>query len=67
MLAPAGMGDAWGEKSRGALDAPQAPVVATGTLPASIRDACETPIEYRETLVLEGLYEIWRKNRHGKR
>ena len=56
-----------GEKIRAALDAPQAPVVATGTLPASIRDACETTIEYRETLVLEGLYEIWRKNRHGKR
>ena len=67
VLGTAAMLDAMVGKIRAALDAPQAPVVATGTLPASIRDACETPIEYRETLVLEGLYEIWRKNRHGKR
>lgn len=67
VLGTAAMLDAMVGKIRAALDAPQAPVVATGTLPASIRDACETTIEYRETLVLEGLYEIWRKNRHGKR
>ena len=65
VLGTAAMLDAMVGKIRAALDAPQAP--ATGTLPASIRDACETTIEYRETLVLEGLYEIWRKNRHGKR
>ena len=67
VLGTAAMLDAMVGKIRAALDAPQAPVVATGTLPASIRDTCETTIEYRETLVLEGLYEIWRKNRHGKR
>ena len=42
--------------------APDAPVVATGTLPDSVRTACATDIVYRETLVLEGLYWIWKKN-----
>jgi len=45
-----------------ALAAPDAPVVATGTLPDSVRTACVTDIVYRETLVLEGLYWIWTKN-----
>ena len=58
VLGTAAMLDAMVGKIRAALDAPQAPVVATGTLPASIRDACETTIEYRETLVLEGLYAL---------
>ena len=44
---------------RAALGAPDAPVVATGTLPDSVRTACATDIVYRETLVLEGLYWIW--------
>ena len=47
---------------RAALGAPDAPVVATGTLPDSVRAACATDIVYRETLVLEGLYWIWKKN-----
>ena len=47
---------------RAALGAPDAPVVATGTLPDSVRTACATDIVYRETLVLEGLYSIWKKN-----
>lgn len=47
---------------REALHAPDAPVIATGQLPARIREACRTPIDYRETLVLDGLYEVWRKN-----
>ena len=47
---------------RAALEAPDAPVVATGTLPDSVRAACATGIEYRETLILEGLYTIWKKN-----
>ena len=42
--------------------APDAPVIATGTLPASIRDACATPIEYNGTLILDGLYSIWKRN-----
>ena len=47
---------------RAALNAPAAPVVATGTLPISVRTACTTEITYRDTLVLEGLFVIWQKN-----
>jgi len=47
---------------RAALNAPAAPVVATGTLPVSVRTACTTEITYRDTLVLEGLFVIWQKN-----
>ncbi len=36
---------------------------ATGNLPRSIREACRTPIHYRETLISDGLYRIWLKNR----
>lgn len=49
-------------KFRSALKAPQAPVVATGNLPASIRSACAEEIQYQETLVLDGLYAIWKRN-----
>lgn len=38
---------------------------ATGNLPASIRSACRTPIIYRETLISDGLYLIWQRNRKG--
>ena len=38
---------------------------ATGSLPASIREACRTPILYRETLITDGLYRIWMKNKKG--
>lgn len=54
--------DAMAAKILNELHAPNAPVIATGTLPASIRDACETPIEYRDTLILEGLFAIWQRN-----
>lgn len=54
--------DAMAAKIRAALHAPDAPVVATGILPASIRDACDTPVEYRETLILDGLFAIWQRN-----
>lgn len=47
---------------RQALDAPEAPVIATGSLPDSIREACAVPILYRETLILDGLYAIWQRN-----
>lgn len=47
---------------RTALQAPQAPVIATGTLPGSIRAACTVQIDYRDTLVLDGLFTIWTKN-----
>lgn len=36
---------------------------ATGSLPASIRNACHIQIIYRETLVSDGLYRIWQRNR----
>ena len=29
----------------------------------AIRDACRTPILYRETLITDGLYCIWLRNR----
>ena len=38
---------------------------ATGDLPRSIREACRTPIHYRETLITDGLYQIWLRNRKG--
>ena len=47
---------------RAALAAPEAPVIATGTLPPSVRAACGCGIDYRETLILDGLYEIWQRN-----
>ena len=34
-------------------------------LPLAIRDACRTPIRYRETLITDGLYRIWLKNKKG--
>jgi type III pantothenate kinase len=36
---------------------------ATGTLPESILRACSTPIDYRESLISDGMYEIWVRNR----
>lgn len=36
---------------------------ATGSLPESILRACRTPIEYRNSLILDGLYAIWLRNR----
>ncbi len=35
----------------------------TGALPRCIRDACTTPLRYRETLISDGLYRIWQKNK----
>ena len=55
--------DGMAARLRAALGAPAAPVIATGSLPASIRAACEVPIRYEETLVLDGLHAIWQKNR----
>ena len=57
-----GMLDGMVAQIRGMLGASEAPVVATGTLPDSVRAACTTEIHYRETLILEGLYVIWKKN-----
>lgn len=49
-------------KFRAQLNAPDAPVVATGLLPDSVRQVCATQIDYRETLILDGLYAIWQRN-----
>ena len=38
---------------------------SAGSLPAAIREACRTPILYRETLITDGLYRIWMKNKKG--
>ncbi len=35
----------------------------TGTLPSCICDACTTPLRYRESLISDGLYLIWQKNK----
>ena len=42
---------------------PETRFFATGNLPRSIREACRTPIYYRETLIPDGLYRIWQRNR----
>lgn len=42
---------------------PQTRFYATGNLPAAIRDACSIRILYRETLISDGLYHIWLRNR----
>ena len=47
---------------RAALHADSAPVIATGTLPSSVRDCCVTEITYQETLILDGLFAIWQRN-----
>ena len=44
---------------------PQTAFYATGNLPIPIREACCTPILYRETLITDGLYRIWMKNKKG--
>lgn len=58
----AAMLDGMVENFRTALNAPGAPVTATGTLPPSVRAACRCGIHYRETLILDGLYAIWQRN-----
>ena len=58
----AAMLDGMVDKFRDYLQAPDAPVIATGTLPRSVRGVCRSPIEYRETLILDGLYTIWKRN-----
>ena len=44
---------------------PETKFYATGNLPRTIREACHTNILYRETLITDGLYRIWQKNRKG--
>ena len=42
---------------------PETKFYATGNLPHAIRETCRTPIHYRETLITDGLYRIWQRNR----
>ena len=44
---------------------PETKFYATGNLPRPIREACRTNILYRETLITDGLYRIWLKNKKG--
>ena len=58
----AAMLDGMAARFAGELGAPEAPVIATGSLPQSIRAACRIPIRYRDTLILDGLFAIWQRN-----
>lgn len=41
-------------------------VIATGFFPKAVLHACKTPIRYEETLILDGLYEIFTRNQPRK-
>ena len=64
VLGTAGLLDGLAERFQAELG-PDIRFYATGNLPRTIREACRTPIEYREYLITDGLYRIWQKNRKG--
>ena len=64
VLGTAGLLDGLAERFQAELG-PNIRFYATGNLPRTIREACRTPIEYREYLITDGLYRIWQKNRKG--
>lgn len=64
VLGTAGMLDGLADRFCAELG-PQTRFYATGNLPRTIRSACRTSILYRETLITDGLYCIWRRNRKG--
>ena len=64
VILPAGLLDGLAERFQAELG-PDIRFYATGNLPRTIREACRTPIEYREYLITDGLYRIWQKNRKG--
>ena len=64
MFGTAAMLDGLADRFRAELG-PEAKFYATGSLPRSIREACRTPIHYRETLITDGLHRIWLRNRKG--
>ena len=37
----------------------------TGSLPPELLRICQTPFEYRESLISDGMYEIWLRNKKG--
>ena len=64
VLGTAGLLDGLAERFQAELG-PDIRFYATGNLPRTIREACRTPIEYREYLITDGLYRIWQRNRKG--
>ena len=64
VLGTAGLLDGLAERFQAELG-PDIRFYATGNLPRTIREACRTPIHYRETLITDGLYQIWLRNRKG--
>ena len=64
VLGTAGLLDGLAERFRAELG-PGLKFYATGNLPRPIREACRTNILYRETLITDGLYRIWLKNKKG--
>lgn len=62
VLGTAGQLDGLADHFRAELG-PEIRFYATGNLPRTIREACRTPIQYRENLISDGLYHIWQKNR----
>ena len=64
VLGTAGLLDGLAEHFQAELG-PDIRFYATGNLPRTIREACRTPIQYREYLITDGLYRIWQKNRKG--
>ena len=64
VLGTAGLLDGLAERFQAELG-PDIRFYATGNLPRTIREACRTPIQYREYLITDGLYRIWQKNRKG--
>lgn len=64
VLGTAGLLDGLAERFRAELG-PDLKFYATGNLPCPIREACRTNILYRETLITDGLYRIWLRNKKG--
>ena len=64
VLGTAGLLDGLAERFQAELG-PDIRFYATGNLPRTIREACRTPIHYRETLITDGLHRIWLRNRKG--
>ena len=64
VLGTAGLLDGLAERFQAELG-PDIRFYATGNLPRTIREACRTPIQYREYLITDGLYRIWQRNRKG--
>ena len=62
VLGTAGMLDGLADRFCAELG-PHTKFYATGNLPRAIREACHTHIHYRETLITDGLYRIWLRNR----